>query len=414
VHVDSIYNPDGQLHDFLVPPRPLQKITDRWFTRDANWFADFRRSARSISKLFEKSGGPTVDGVIAVTPTVLERLLRVTGPIEMPVYKTTVTADNVIDETQRLVTFEYDRTKNTPKAFLADLLPEILRRVAELPRERWGDLVGALSDALKEKHLLVYLTNAEAQASVEKLGWGGTVDATSGDYLLRVEANVGGHKTDELMEQSVEYDVTVEADGSAVATLVTTRHHKGSRDGRPDWKPEEDWYRLPNVVYERTLVPIGSTLLEARGFTADADVPTPYVNTTDYRTFTRDPELAALEDDASTHDSGTVISEEEEKTSFGNWIVTEPGETVVTVYRYRLPLALNTRSIFDPSFRYGLLAQSQPGHQPVRFHATLHAPPGYRVVWAGPEGSATGSERTGEFSAILASDRVWGAVVERQ
>jgi hypothetical protein len=83
VLVDTIYNPDGQLKDFLIPPVPLQKITDRWFARDANWFADFRTSASKVAHLFERSGGPTVDGVLAITPVLLEDLLRLTGPISM-------------------------------------------------------------------------------------------------------------------------------------------------------------------------------------------------------------------------------------------------------------------------------------------------------------------------------------------
>jgi hypothetical protein len=414
VHVDTVYNPDGQLRDYLIPPAPLRKLTDRWFTRDANWFADFRRSARKITSLFERSGGPTVDGVIAVTPTVLERLLRVTGPIAMPAYDVTVTAENVVDETQRLVTFDYDREKNTPKAFIADLLPEILNRVANVPKDRWGDLVGVLTDSLREKHVLIALWDPEAQAKVTDLGWAGAVEATEGDYLLRVEANIGGQKTDELIDQSMDYDVTIDADGSAVATVVTTRHHQGSRDGRPGWDPNEDWYRMPNTVYERILVPRGSELLEARGFAREEDVPTPFANTADYRTYVQDPDLAALEEGAENHPSGTVVSEEEGKTSFGNWIVTPPGETTVTVYRYRLPLVYDVRTLLTASFRYSLLLQSQPGHRPVRVQATVRLPPGFRIAWAGPEGRVTlEGERKATFTSVIASDSVWGIVAER-
>lgn len=413
VQVDTIYNPDGQLREYLIPPEPLRKITDRWYSRDANWFADFRSSAQKVSTLFERSGGGTVDGVIAVTPTVLERLLRVSGPIPMPAYGITVTAENIVDETQRLTTFEYDKALNAPKAFVADLLPELLDRVTHLPRERWGDLVSLLNDSLREKHVLVFLREVGAQEKVEQLKWAGAVEATDGDYLLRVEANVGGDKTDGLMDQSVDYNVTIDPDGSAVATLVTTRYHEGSRDGRPEWNPDEDWYRKPNVVYERTLVPPGSVLLSARGFTPEGDVPTPYVNTADYRTYVQDPDLAALEEGSSTDASGTVVSVEEGKTSLGNWIVTPPGETTVTVYRYRLPISYDLRTVLTQPFRYSLLLQHQPGHRPVHTKAALRVPPGFRVAWAGPEGGVThDGERTSTFTAEVSRDSVWGVVAE--
>ncbi len=415
VAVDTIYNPDGQLKEYIVPPAPLRKITDRWFARDANWFADFRRSAQKVATLFERSGGPTVDGVIAVTPTVLEQLLRITGPIAMPQYGLTVNAENVLDETQRLVTIDYDREKNTPKAFIADLMPEILSRVAALPRDRWGTLADLFMESLQNKHVLVFLRDVTAQAAVETLGWAGAVEEARGDYLLRVEANVGGHKTDELMDQSVSYDVTIAADGTAVATLVTTRHHQGSLAGRPGWNVGEDWYRKTNIVYERVLVPRGSELLEARGFTREGEVPTVYENTADYRTYETDPDLSALEDSSRTHNSGTIIAEEEGKTSFGNWVVTAPGETSVTVYRYRLPFRYDVRSAVATAFNYSLLLQSQPGHRPVRTQATLRLPPGYQVSWVGPEGSVTrDGERKAVFTEILTHDRVWGVVAEQK
>ena len=35
--VDDIYNPDGQLKELIIPPKPLQKITPTWGMRDSAW-----------------------------------------------------------------------------------------------------------------------------------------------------------------------------------------------------------------------------------------------------------------------------------------------------------------------------------------------------------------------------------------
>ncbi|MDP3685234.1 MAG: DUF4012 domain-containing protein, partial [bacterium] len=338
VRADTIYNPDGQLKDFLLPPQPLRKITDRWYARDANWFADFRVSAAKVAHLFERSGGPTVDGVIAVTPLILEDLLRLTGPIPMPEYGVTVTAENVLEETQRLVTYEYDRERNEPKAFIADLLPEVLARVTRLPREQWGELVDVLINALRSKNLLVYFRDDAAEAAVVTLGWGGAFPQMPPpqpnvftDHLGRVEANIGGHKTDDLMEQSVEYDVTIDSEQQATATLVVTRHHRGSRQGTPGMKPDEDPARKPNVIYERTFVPKGSELVEARGFAHAATVPTPLTTNSYTQPLTADPDVQALEDHQREHEHGVLIGEESALTTFGGWVITNPEETTVTV-----------------------------------------------------------------------------------
>ncbi|MDO8512676.1 MAG: DUF4012 domain-containing protein [bacterium] len=414
VKVDTIYNPDGQLRDFIIPPTPLKKITDRWFSRDGNWFADFRTNAQKVATLFEKSGGPTVDGVIAITPSVLQQMLRVTGPIPMPDYNLTIDANNVIDETQRLVTYDYDKEENNPKAFISDLMPEVMSRVTKLPQDRWGDLASVFGDSLKQKQLLIWFRDIDAQTRIEKLGWGGKIEDAKSDYLMRVEANIGGHKTDELMDQSVKYDVSFNDTGEAMATLITTRHHKGSINGRPGWNPDEDWFQKNNVIYERTLVPKGSVLLEAVGFTKTADVPTPYVNKADYKTFVQDADVAELEKDSTTVINGTVVSEESGKTSFGNWIVTKPGETTVTIYKYRLPATQNLSINKNGLLNYQLLSQQQPGHQPLKFEASVHVSQDFHFVWAGPESGITyNGEQNVSFTTIQKSDNVWGVVIDK-
>lgn len=424
VHVDTIYNPDGQLKDFLVPPAPLQKITDRWFTRDANWFADFRTSAQKVAHLFERSAGPTVDGVLAVTPTLLEDLLRFTGPIPMPDYGVTVTAENVTAETQRLVTYEYDRERNEPKAFIADLVPEVLSRMTTLPRERWGELTGTLLEALAKKHLLVYLRSEEAETAVVQLGWGGTLPvlpspsakgAVLADHLGRIEANIGGHKTDDLIEQSVEHEVTAASHGSVDVTLVVTRHHRGSPTGTPGANPAEDPTRKPNIVYERTFVPLESELLEARGFTKALDVPTAYANTAEVEQFLTDNDVVALEQAQRVHESGMTVGSESGFTTFGGWVVTNSEETTVTVLRYRLPSRLPRASLLASVLRYELLLTHQPGHLPVLTRSSLRVPEGFRISWAGPSSAVTkAGEQKVTYAMNVDRDRTWGAVLEEK
>lgn len=422
VSVNSIYDPDGQMKDYIIPPVPLQKITDRWYARDANWFADFRQSATKVATFFERSGGPTVDGVIAVTPTVLEELLRLTGPISMPAYAVTVTAENVVNETQRLVTFAYDRQRNQPKAFLKDLLPEVLARVAALPRQQWGALLDVLTSALDRKHLLVYFRDSVAEEAVVRLGWGGALPvlrvptATSfQDHVGRVEANVGGHKTDILIEQESAYDVTVGADGAFEATLVVTRHHRGSRSGTHGIDPAEDPSRKANIVYERTFVPSGSTLVDARGFTDAASVPASSVSTADYRTFTQDEELRALEESGKLDHGLITVARESGFTTFGGWVLTNPEETTVTVLRYRLPFRTPHPAVLSAILHYELLLTQQPGHLPVLTKVTVRLPEAFRFAWAAPTSVVSfAGERKAAFVASLDRDALWGAILEER
>ena len=98
--IDGIFNPDGQLKDKIVPPLPIQKISANWSMHDSNWFPDFPVSARKAISFYEKTGGPTADGVITLTPVVMQRLLEITGPIEMPEYEITLDSNNFLELTQ--------------------------------------------------------------------------------------------------------------------------------------------------------------------------------------------------------------------------------------------------------------------------------------------------------------------------
>src|SRR4030042_3450015 len=127
--VDDIYNPDGKLPARVLPPEPIQKMSAVWTMHDANWFPDFPASAEKVAWFYEKTGGPNVEGVIAVTPEPLQDFLEITGPIDMPEYETTVDADNFIEKTQYEVEIDYDREENRPKKFIADLMPKVLDKL---------------------------------------------------------------------------------------------------------------------------------------------------------------------------------------------------------------------------------------------------------------------------------------------
>ncbi|MEK7203593.1 MAG: DUF4012 domain-containing protein, partial [Patescibacteria group bacterium] len=82
--VDDIYNPDGQMKEKIIPPRPLQRATPNWGMRDANWFIDFRTSAKKVAEFYYKDTRILVDGVIAINVGLIPEILKITGPIEMP------------------------------------------------------------------------------------------------------------------------------------------------------------------------------------------------------------------------------------------------------------------------------------------------------------------------------------------
>ncbi|MEX0650153.1 MAG: DUF4012 domain-containing protein [Candidatus Andersenbacteria bacterium] len=416
IDVQSVYDPDGQLKEFIAPPNPLLSIVDRWYLRDANWFVDYEVSAPKIAEFFEKEGGPTVDGVILFTPQVIQRLLGITGPIQVPGYDVEVSADNFFEVTQREVTYEYDRQLNKPKQFLADLTPLLLNRLFE-PKEGATtnvEIMGALAEAIHHKDLLMYFRDAEAQKQIQKLHWSGSVPADKQGFVYVNNANIGGHKSDQFVEQELDYRNIITADGDVEVVLTIRRTHNGPTEiGETVYPEGENPAYKDNVIYQRVFVPAGAQLLEASGFTPPSEVPRPVLHKTD-ALLTGDADVIAWQAAQRQDASGTMIGAESGYTFFANWTVTKPGQTSVMLYRYRLPRHVSLPSLFDAVESYTVYMVKQPGDVRTTVRASLKIPSSLALTHIVPDAGLTReSDQSVVYRGQLTSDTQLGFVIEK-
>ncbi len=406
--IDGIFNPDGQLNEKIVPPIPIQKISSAWSMHDANWFADFPTSAKKVALFYEKTGGATVDGVIAITPNVTEKMLEITGPIEMEEYGTVINAENFLMETQLQVEELYDIKENKPKKFLVDLAPKIISKLfdtenlnAQEKIERYFEIVNLAEESFREKHIILYHRDNEIESMIIKRGWGGQVLNSSGDYLSVVNSNINGYKTDAVIDEQIIHDTEILDDGLIINTVRIIRKHTGG-------KSSYDWYNRVNSNYMRVYVPIGSVLLDARGHTwQDYEPPI------DYSDFETDPDVAKIENSLKTDpETGTHIFEEAGKTVFGNWVYVSPGETVEVMYKYQLPYKIDFDGFTKPADKYSILIQKQLGSIGSKFSGSIKLPSGWNIIWNSP-GLNFKNQNESAIETNLRTDRIYGTVFER-
>ena len=400
LRVSNIYDLDGQLYEKVVPPQPIQKISTAWSTHDANWFADFPTSAKKIMWFYEKAGGETVDGVISLTPTVVERLLAVTGPIELPEYSVVLDQNNFIDITQHNVEVDFAKAQNQPKKILDDFAPKLLDKLWQVWPEKYQQILQVFADSLKEKHILFYFSNADLEAVFKEQGWGGEILSTDKDYLAVINTNINGFKTDKVIEQEIYHQAEAQADGTVIDTVKIVRQHLGG-------KSQYDWYNRVNADYLRVYVPLGSKLLSVKGQTLEYNEPPINYETANFK---RDSNIEAEEKNMVIDDnSGTQILEESGKTVFGNWTYVSPGETLEITYKYRLPFK------FDLSARdlsYSLLAQKQSGSLSSAFESVLRLPDNFKIQWQYPPNLQISGSQI-KFTDELKTDKFYGIVFGR-
>jgi len=355
-HIGSVYDLDGQLTEKIVPPNPILNVNDRWFLRDSNWFASFPESAKKTSVFYEKEGGETPDMVVALTPSVISDILKITGPITLSKYGATFDSENFVEKMQAISTI--DRPNDSPKQALADFFPVLMQKIGELEPQGWAALIEALQQNLNGKQLVFYSRDNELQSRLSAMRWTGEVADTDKDYLQVITANLGGTKTDLYIQQEVSLKIAINEKGEIIDELTITR-----KNNLPKME------NTGNLSFIRVLVPEGSQFISSSGFDYKTLDP---LDAKDYRL---DPQVTELEK-GSVRDlsSGTMIGKEAGKTTFGNWLDVKGGESKTVTLTYKLPFKQkNTGS-------YSLLIQKQPGSLPQSFNLSIDFP-SRAAVW---------------------------------
>lgn len=398
----GVYDVAGQLNERIIAPKPLWLVNPHWNIQDANWFPDFPTSASKLMWFFERTGGATVDGIIALTPRVIEDLLALTGPIDMQdSYGVVVDASNFVRQAQVWAEVEYDREENQPKKFIGDLLPLLLERVFEIKLDNLFATVGTFSHSLVSRDLLLYFSDGQLEQNIKSLGWDGSVASSGeGDYLFVVNTNIAGGKTDHVIDQLVGHSAGIQADGSIIDTVTLTRAHRGN--------PLDQWEGTTNVSYVRFYVPEGSKLISVSGFTP---VPSFRYQLPDEDAVT-DDFLTAIEGDSIVEESTeTRLTTEFGKTVFGNWLTTEPGEVKQVKITYTLPFKINTSRFFGRPDTYSLFVQKQPGIVNNYFVGTVVVPAGFELLWHSPGVQVT--DGNARYISDLDGDKYYGVLLNR-
>ncbi len=374
------YDLRSQLRARWRPPEPLRLVGQRWEFQDANWSPDFQETAMTVGRFWSAAGQPTVDGIIAVNSTILPKLLKLTGPIEMPAYNKRVTAENVIFETQKAVELEYDRTVNTPKAFVGDLNKEVMARLQSLGPERWPEVASLLAASLEAKEIQLWFSRAAEQEAARSFGWTGEWRATEVFASLGVVgANIAGQKSDTVIQEEVHQLVSINEQGAVEERVLLAREHRGVAG--------QIFQGANNVQYLRLYTSPGTVFTDAEGF----EVPSSTlfeVPTEKETVFPGSPTTTrALTSSGEQMD----LSQERGRSVAGGWIQLRPGMSRETAFSYKLARSTEDmahalldgtgdQSVTDA---YVLELYSQSG-APRRHHLQITYPATWQIVRLGP------------------------------
>ncbi|MDO8425535.1 MAG: DUF4012 domain-containing protein [bacterium] len=381
------YDISGMTRMRVQPPEPLLLVADTWQFHDANWFPDFPTSARQLRSFYEQSNGSSVDAVVAINAPFLERALELTGPVT--VHGQTYSAADVLATLTNTVESSAARATGAPKAVIADLAPVVLQRLLALATGRSEGSHGApaladlLLQALNERDLLLAFTDDAVQRRIGAARWDGAIVPTDGDALAVFHANIGGGKSDAVVQKTIHHDARITADGRLVDTVSIMLNHTGTAPPAGA-TPLQRLLAKQHVDYLRAYVPRGAVLLRASGF----ELPPGDAFRDPAPDAVPDERLAAVELNAAIDTTAPVrITEEFGRTTFGGWVLTPPGAQRTVTLTYELPWHYDRaragtlgRTNAAPPQPYSLLVQKQPGATTSLTH-TLTLDPTWRAAW---------------------------------
>ena len=367
-------------------PKPFQLFAPTWQIWNANWFPDWPASAEKIAWFYEKSvNGITVDGVITLTPNVLEDLLKITGPIKMPTYNKIISSENLVRELQEVVELEYDKTENQPKKIISDLMPMILAKIFNLKTNEAMPFLALINKNVAEKNILLWFRDEAMEQVAQNFSAAGQIKNNDKDFLMVVHTNIGGGKTDRVIKNKINHEVNIGLNGKITDMVTLTRKHEGD--------PDDIFEKQNNVDYVRFYVPAGSRLISANGFDV---INSNLFKTPDSDDISKDKDLADIEKNPMIDEnSNTRITEEFNKTVFGNWLMVKPGEEKTVILTYELPFkfsiekkdnfwqkitaVFNRENKNSETENYSLIIQKQPGVMETEFTSRISLLPGSQV-----------------------------------
>jgi hypothetical protein len=241
-----------------------------WSFRDSNLDADFPTVAHNAEQIYKEEGGnENVQGLIAITPALIQHMLTITGPIAVPEYHKIVTAQNMIDlihfyqlggptagEGSSLIASN-DGLSSQRKHFVALLGEYFIARMRHLPSTSIAKVIQALGQAIRTKDLQVYFNLSAAENLLSQYHLDGSIQQTKGDSFFVVNANISPNKANDFITNTYNDQVAIDAQGNVThhATITYAWTKSGKLYGSSVYKD-----------YMRVYVPSDSNLLSQVGW----------------------------------------------------------------------------------------------------------------------------------------------------
>jgi hypothetical protein len=283
------------------------------------------------------------------------------------------------------------------KNFIGRLMQLLLDRLLNGGEVDWPKLGQGLNQVLHSRDLLIMLTDPQFNEPLHIAQFDGALRADAGDYVMVVDTSMGYNKVSVAMQQAMQYTVTLTAAAAprAELTIVYTNTNPpapGCQHRPPDYDLNTTYEQLVQQcywLYRRVLVPPGAELIEAsRHPTGPGELIT-----------------------KRNSDGATRVTEDDERTVFGTFLIVPRGRRVESKLSYALPAAV--LQAHNGQVSYHLTWQKQPGAAAWPTTVTVMLPAGTSLLEAQPQPINT-TANSATFQFDLNTDREVSVLFQKE
>ena len=208
-------------------------------------------AAELAAKLWKAGGEAPVDGVITFTPAVMGRILSVVGPVSIPSYGDTVTAENIAERLDFHTHTDFSDPNR--KEFVGAVAEAVLRKLLDVPASQWEPLGRVMGQAFDAREALAWSADPTVAKALAERGWNGEFPAHAGDFYFNSEFEYAA-KNGRGIRRVYDHHVGVRPDGSA---RITTKLTLTNTD------PPDPFSNASTTAYLTIYGPEGAVLDEA-------------------------------------------------------------------------------------------------------------------------------------------------------
>ena len=155
--------------------------------RRATCNPDYPRAAEILCAAYEEKNNKKIDGVITLTPHIIQRMMAITGPVKLSNGKT-LSEKNTISYLQRQIYIDYfkntlgypQRTKNADNktnALFAETADVVFARLMEhTDKDSLLKLMSIMKESAKDRVFMMWMKDPEAEAVLSSLGLSGELN----------------------------------------------------------------------------------------------------------------------------------------------------------------------------------------------------------------------------------------------